>query len=366
MDQVEIKLLTNDEIAALASTIPFDQIPSILNQMDPKQISIAIAAWNETHDSEWKKKTKKAIFELVKTESLEAAGKTLSLAQALAVLEDMHTVENFRDKLSPLLVGMPHSLFIQILSNATTSQMEVFKQESATEPLQHHLTVLCHEVATQFVDYEAITRKIEYEIDFFNVKEIGSHELIALKKEIEKIWSFFQDKLNEINKALEIAWKSGRMDLIEKLSALKEICLKFRISIVGYPSDKDDEEAKGLFAKLERRLNSVFGDPNNPHDFEALKDDEPAIEGLSKLSLWYLQDYWAVGLLPKISHLEEIEHVSLSYAEKNQEQWRENLMLEVKNNLQHLGLVSVADLKKSGIFSKKLLEEFIQNSKAKK
>jgi len=100
--------------------------------------------------------------------------------------------------------------------------------------------------------------------------------------------------LATLNKALQLAWNSNRVDLIEKLSTAKETCQKFVISIIGHPRHAVNPPT-GLYARLEARLNAVFGNPSDPNDIEAAGNDEPAMEALVKFSIWYLKDYWDLG-----------------------------------------------------------------------
>ena len=75
------------------------------------------------------------IHALTSREQLEAAGHSLSLAQALELLGHPQEIH----KLPQILVGMPLSRFIELIASASDKQLEILKQESVSEPVQHHL-----------------------------------------------------------------------------------------------------------------------------------------------------------------------------------------------------------------------------------
>ena len=340
-----------------------EQVRSEITRLSPEQISVAVSVLDEPHDPEWQEKTSAAIQGLNENRQIEAVGRALNLSQALHILDEVSKTEkNGHWKLSPLLVGMPHRIFTQLLIAASPIQMNALKQEVITEPVQHHMTVLTHEIVHQIPAFAASLDSLEQEIENLNIKEMGHAELKDITQRIEHGSQNYEETVNKINKLLALAWNTNRTDIIEKLSMAKEICQKLIGSMVG--SKKTiTSESSGLFSKLEEHLNRVFGIPDNPQDFEALDDDEPAIEALVKFSLWYLNDYWEIGLLPGIARAEDLELDSNKFSHQQRMDIREQLFDEVSHNLSKLGLNTVKDMKEARIFSRKSLEDYIARNK---
>jgi hypothetical protein len=281
---------------------------------------------------------------------LEAAGKTLNLQQLYAILDyaaKAHPEVHW--KLSPLFVGLPHPLFSQLLLAASPHQLEVLKLEAMTEPLQHHLTLISHEVDHVISQNLDLLDKIATEISLLTIE---GKEPRPLKRELKSQLETYHEALNLINKALVLTWNSNRADLIDKLSHAKEQCQRALIHTIGQPKTAFGE-AKGLFAQLEESLAAIYG---NPSEIESADDEEPALEGLAKLSLWYLHDYQEVGLLPSTRKL---DLDPASHTEQERLAYREKLMGEVQENLTKLGLVTVRDLKKAGIYKLEQLKRYI-------
>lgn len=292
-------------------------------------------------------------------QQLEAAGKNLSLTQSFALLDYAADADpQFHWKLSPLLVGMPHTLFSQILLAASPRQLNVLKMEAMTEPVQHHLTLLTHEVTHQLPQVIIQLDKVSTEISLIPISSPESVDLNELKRQLRAQVQWYDAALKLINKVLILAWNTNRTDLIDKLSHAKEWCQRNLYTTVGQPTTPFGK-ASGLFAKLEENLAAVFGNPNSLTDFEAADDDEPAIEGLSKFSLWYLHDYQQIGLLPTLADPLLLDLDPAKHSEQERLQYREKLMDEVRQNLAKIGLETVKDLKAQGIISTDALRAYI-------
>lgn len=227
-----------------------------------------------------------------------------------------------------------------------------------TEPVQHHLTVLTHEIVHQIPEYATKIDDLEQEIANLNPAEMGHSDLKNIVHRIEEGAKFYEKTINKINKVLTLAWNTNRTDLIEKLSVAKEISQKLIGSLVGSRRTISSEPT-GLFAKLEDHLNRVYGILYDQQDIEALEDDEPAIEALVKFSIWYLRDYWEIGLLPKITDPADLELEASHFPHDHKMEFRENIYNEVINNLSKLGLNYVKDLKEARIYSKATLIDYI-------
>lgn len=291
---------------------------------------------------------KKTLRDLNDYAQLEALGKKLTLSHILEIF----TIKFFEKydswKLAPLFVGMPHQLFIDFIQNATSKNMELLYFEASIEPVQHHLTLLAHELNFQIPLYIEQLINLEKTIVQLDVKDLSTNDVDAFYHQIHQFANRYEEDLDKINKTLSLAWKTHRTDLIEKLGATKEMSLKYFGLILGSPGTNNTQPT-GLYAKLEEHLNSVFGNPNDPHDIEAVSNDEPSLEALAKLSVWYLKDYRKIGLLPEIQEIDQLEREDL----------KEILIQKVRENLEKIGLRTVGDLKKAKIFSKKSLQEYI-------
>ncbi|MCE5319326.1 MAG: hypothetical protein LLG04_18420, partial [Parachlamydia sp.] len=289
---------------------------------------------------------------------LEAAGRNLTLAQIYALLD--YAAEGdpqFHWKLSPLLVGMPHGLFAQLLLAASPHQLEVLKLEAVTEPVQHQLTLVTHEVTHQLP--QVVDRLDQVSVDI-SLLPIGSQvkDPVLLKRQLKELATWHESTIQMISKVLALAWNSNRPDLIDKLSHAKEWCQKL-IATIGKPKTPFGE-AQGLYARLDENLEAVYGSPSLPSSIEAADDDEPAIEGLTKLSFWYLMDYYQIGLLPEISDPALLDLDPATHSEQERLHHREQLMEAVRNNLTKMGLSSVKDLKQAGIYSREALQAYIE------
>lgn len=359
MDSMNLTTLTPEQAVQLAHKLSPAEVQSRIAEFSPDQIVAAVAALDEKQDKTWREKLKAAIKGLQEYPKLEALGRALSYRQAQTLFEDGLVIDKSESwKLSPLFVGMSHNVFTQFLHSATHSQMEIFKQEAIAEPLQHHLTVLTHEVLNQIPVHGEMLREVEDAISQLDIKELSREELSVIMNTITHSMEYYGEALDSINKMLVLAWNTSRLDLIDKLSQAKETCQRLLHQTIGKPRTPASRPT-GLYAKLEERLIAVYGNPEDPQDIEALTDDEPALEALVKFSIWYLKDYWEIGLLPSIMDPLVFDH--LTELTEEVQKLKADLLQKVRENLSLLGFNIVADLKKKGIFSKKILQEYIEH-----
>lgn len=316
----------------------------------PEQIAQKVLAWSPEELI--------ANVAALSAAQLEAAGRNLSLAQAYALLDyAAESDPQFHWKLSPILVGLPQGLFSQILMAASPRQLEILKLEAVTEPVQHQMTLITHEITHQLP--QVVDQLDQVSVDI-SLLPIGAQvkDPSLLRKQLKEMAAWHESTVQMISKVLVLAWNSNRPDLIDKLSHAKEWCQKL-IAAIGKPLTPFGE-AQGLFARLEENLQAVYNHPSASGTIEASDDDEPAIEGLTKLSFWYLKDYHQVGLLPAISDAALLDLDPASHSEQERLDHRERLMQAVTNNLAKIGLSTVLDLKKAGIFSREALQAYIQ------
>lgn len=217
---------------------------------------------------------------------------------------------------------------------------------------------LSHEIHAKLDLLRNHIEALEYEINHLDTHSLGFADVILLQERFDQIAEGHRKLSPLLEHSLTLAWNTERADLIEALSLSKEHCLKSLLMIGKHdPKSVDDHlEFTGLYAMLNDRLFSVYGRFNEP---DALVDNDPALEGLAKIGLWYLHDCFALGLIPSISNAEQLELSPENYSEQECIQHRRRLFQEVRQELAKHGLVTVKDLKRAGIFSISSLEDFL-------
>lgn len=357
---MEFKDLNREQIAAWALLVDADEIMAHIAELSPDQIQALIAAINEVNDEEWREKTKAAIENLISLSQLEAAGRALTPSQALfLIIYHLDWERQHHDKLNALFVGMSHHVFVNVLKESTSAHLDVLKQESISEPIQHHLIMLYNHAEAQAKEFSDEIRDLELEFASLEASEMGFEDQKAFESKIENLSEKYSSYLQCIDKGLTLAWNTNRSDLIEKLSESKERYQRALNNLIGQPRTQSLLPT-GLYSYLEERLFSVYGNPNDPADIGALRDTDPAIEALAKLSIWYLEDYFAIGLLPQIESSDELNLDPARSTEEERTAYRRQLMQEANDNLTKLGLITVQNLKEASIFSKKSFLEWLQ------
>lgn len=361
MNSKDYSIYSTEEISQLVLDMSPEEIQREIAKMAPLQVSAAIIAMECEHDQEWSEKLCAAYLGLSTQDQLVAAGKSLNFIQALEVLENSAKCDpSFTWKLSPILVGLSHPVFQQILASALKPHIEVLQHEAISESLQHHLTLFVHDASRILEEQADFLKTLIDEITAIDPILVTQEELSQLQQNLDNSTQTYDYLLEKINKALALAWNTNRADLINKLSILKDICLKIINQQIGSPRTSTSTST-GLYALLEDHLNQVYGNPSNRNDIEALNDDEPAIEALTKLSLWYLKDYWEIGLLPQIKDIHSLDLESKGYSEKECADYREKLLSQIHANLEKICLSTVGDLKAAQIYSKQMLQDYIEH-----
>jgi hypothetical protein len=288
---------------------------------------------------------------------LEAIGALLTAPQARHVISHYAQLgEDPHSKLNALLVGIKPDTFFEVIASSNNKELEVLKQESVSEPIHFHLLLFHNKMLELINELDQFILGMSEEILKLDTNEMGMEDITPIKQKIEELLKPYQSAISIIDKALSIAWNTDRADLIEKLSSLKERCQRSINVAIGNPGI-NSHKAIGLYGELEDKLFAVYG--KNIME-ETLLDTDPAIEALAKLSIWYLQDYYSIGLLPKIASAEDLELDPASHSEHEILEQRRKLFIEANKELERLGLVTVKDLKNAGIFSKKSLEDYLQ------
>jgi len=274
----------------------------------------------------------------------------LTAQQLLIILDAVAHHALPESKLLPLLVGMPNSVFVQVLHQANPEVLNFLKLEGVIEPIQHHLTLLADTVEKQDNEIGTSLMIMGQEISQLDVSTIRRSDLQKMRKQLETKREYYLNTIALASKALAIAWNTNRLDLIEQFTKIKERCLSALHDFIGTPG-KDDNPGTGMYGLLEQTLSAVYSE--SPE----LKDSDPATEALAQFSIWYLRDYWSLGLLPSIKHEEDLELNTEDELAKRDH--RQKLFAAVQESLNRLGIGTVGDLKKVEIFSKNLLEDHI-------
>lgn len=290
---------------------------------------------------------------------LEAIGKGFSLQQFLIILTSIAQHALPSEKLSPLLVGLAPAIFQQALHQLNPEQLALLKQESLTEPLQHQLTLFAHALERVCQLQETVILQVGQKIGELEREELTHSIINQIENRIDNLKKFCDEILQAIDQALAITWNTNRLDLITNFNQLKERFHHQAIHQIGSKSSQD-HPASGLYANFENFLFGIYGAPKGSSQInEALNDEDAAIEGLAKFSIWYLPDYWEMGLLPKIPKAEDLELDAATHSEQERFEHRQMLFGLVQQNLDKLNLTQVGDLKKFKIFSKQMLKDYI-------
>jgi len=303
---------------------------------------------------DWHEKLIYALTDLYECSKLEAVGKSLSLIQCHMLLNHATEAVTLFEKLSPIFVGLNHDIFCAFLLTAEPNELSILKQGALTEAIQHHLTLLVSFLITKENDIHLQIINKMHELENLSLVDIRAGEITSFRKTIDELNQQGLTLIQMVNNALAIAWNTLRLDLIEKLSLQKESIQRIIKFEVG-TNQEVASESVGLYAQLDKLLNSIYADPNI--SAEAFNDDIPAIEALSKLGLWYLQDYWDMGLLPNVAK-EDVIQVNHN-GDVNALELQQKLFKVTNDNLNTLGLSTLKDLKQANIYSKAALKEFV-------
>lgn len=354
--------LSPEEFLHFISEISPAELESHISHLDHEKIKLTISQIQKEKDPKWKQKIRSAIIGLNDRTQLEVASSQISADQFIELIDKTLQIEDKHQwKLFPIIVGMSFDTFVHFLSRASPQHLTLLQHESVTEPIQHKLTTLTHEIGILIKQIEIELERFYDQIEQINIEEMARDDIFEVHHRIGLYAEFFEIRFQQASKALAIAWNTNRLDLIESLSKIKDTCHKYNLYGVGLPRDKNTV-ATGLYQRLESKLFSIYGYPNISNDREAMHDDEPAIEALVKFSMWYLRDYWELGLLPSVKNSEELDLGPSAHLEGKGTRLRENLFSEAKQRLESVGLNTVADLKNAYIFSKKTLQTYLKDS----
>ncbi|WP_154017756.1 hypothetical protein [Candidatus Protochlamydia phocaeensis] len=335
---------------------PQDRNEAALSNLSPHQLLSCAAILQTSERSDAFERLVKLVNILASPSQLEALGRGLSLQQFLMLLVHYFHHPSEQHKLSPLLVGLPPTIFLETLDELSDEYLPVLKQESISEPLQHQLIVFEHDSERVMEELAKALNSLQKEIERVQVETLTYQELNQIKKQIEEIKQSCETRLRALNKALAITWNTNRIDLIDRLSRLKE---KFNYLIqqqIGHPAYP---YSTGLYSILENTLGTVFSAAWGQPKEDSLDDEDSALEGLAKFSIWYLEDYWNLGLLSETYTPAQLELEPDKHSDQDRLKHRQALFDFVQQQLNKLEIGTVGALKKAQIFSKPMLEDYI-------
>lgn len=360
---MDISTLDTMQTVDLFLDMSNEEIRNAIPLLSAEQLEVVIRHINEKTTPYWQGKTRSIILGLKDVEQVELAGRMLSVHQILDFFEsDLISRDDNFNKLLAILVGMTLETFMDLLVNISDQQLQVLLQTSLTEPLQNKLMIFNHEINNKYLLATEELDTLMKDIECLSLEDIGRHDIIKIKNRINDISLEFNDVLEKLKNALRIAWNTHRFDLIESFNTLKEHYFHTLYNFIGHP--ENIKGSSGLYELLNERVDSIFRNSVNEHDTSSMANSEPSIDALVKFSIWYLKDYWEVGLLPKITSEDELELDPEKFSETERLHYREKLFAEVVSNLNKIKLKNLSDLKKAHIYSRKGLKEYIQEYQA--
>ena len=245
------------------------------------------------------------------------------------------------EKIPSLLVGLPHTTFSYLLDELSGAELKRLSTICLTEPLQHQLSLFIHENQCYIDDMESRCLQKQVDITLLQPEIMTQSDARTFLREIDSLTVETAILSKKTDKALILAWSSNRTDLISTLTRHKEAFVRLQNHCIGHKT----VPVSGLFALFFEKLFFLYGDSET---IDSARDDEPALEGLSRFSLWDIEDYELAGLLPPSK-----KKIPLSSEQKAK------LLDIVQKKLETRGLNTVKDLKEALIFSEPSLIEFL-------
>ncbi len=283
-------------------------------------------------------------------ERLKRVGAQLTPTYLLDCLEVLNRHGLHPPHLGALLAGLRPTIFSQALILMQASHFAYLKQAGVLEPLQYHLTQFIHEGEALAEETDREAKRFIHALPLIQPEQLTYEEWEALTQTLHLLENRLAQFLKKSSAALALAWSTDRIDLIERLSSIHESIQHLALHTVGHP-ESNALPPGGLYLALEQRLSTVFDD--------TLKEGDAALEGLTRLGIWELRDYWEIGLLPSVHSVLELE---LDPQQHNAEAClahQHRLLSTVRQQLEHLHLRTVEDLKRARIFSKPLLNAYM-------
>ena len=360
MDIRNDQTITSEALIEHAKTWDLQKWTNECAHLQPAQLLTLIPLVTPAYDTlKWKEKLHQLYLHFPSKTPIEKFGNALNKAQTLEI---MHFVKNnghnnisYRQKLSALFAGISSLVFREVLFQASPEELSFLREEAVTETIQHHLSRITNDLNSEFNDYCNKIAEKENEIRNLDFQNMGKVSILNVYTSIGSFHEAGISILNHTGRALTIAWNVNRGDLIQDLGRIKELCQKYLKETVGKDA-LDEIPASGLYQLLEKNVDELFSDKDANGNPSLMKNSTPALAALVKFSVWYIQDYVEVGLLPAIIQTDDQD----SKHELDNLKQREQLFIAAERNLSKIGLNTLADLKRARIYSKKALMEYIR------
>ncbi len=330
MEDNNLNELEFKEFITHISSIAPEQMLAQIPELTREQLAALITHLDQANDPQERHKTLAVIASIDKTENLETVGQALSATQFREFLSQSHQL--LEKKLPPLLVGLRQDIFETSLLSMSDKQISHLKQEALSEPVQHHIISIVHTLQQSNEVLVKELNAIEHDIDIFDPSTSTHQTIHSLQERLNHSHERCTQAIALLHQTLGIVWSIGNIELINSLNTLHNSIQRILKDVIS-----------ALFDLLKQKLDQVF---------EGLSDEEPVLEGLVKFSIWYLEDYRAIGLLPQVDAHEELTQAP--------PERRNELFTQVQESLNKIGLSTVQDLKERHIFSKQILEDFVK------
>jgi hypothetical protein len=161
----------------------------------------------------------------------------------------------YKDKVEPILAGLPVLAFLAMLSIGEKKLLNFFKPYMALELFQHKLMFAGSQLKA------AVDSLEQAALDLLNHAVDDENETVASFKKKGEVLQKHAHSLNETLKHfLEVVWSTERPDLIDPFSSLREDMLRLKGFLETLPT------------KLLEARNQIFKAPDQSLPIEALAD----------------------------------------------------------------------------------------------
>lgn len=339
-----------DEWALFVSQSPLENFKTSFAGFSYEEIAESFVILQTQPSTDAKNKLVSLFQFIDASKGLETLGKHLSLPRFLNLLNFLSLNPSFHDRLPFILTGLETQIFSKALNFFQPHHLALFKDEGLLEPLQYHLTQFIHEGEGLLQHIHLEANRFENDINSTASVELSPDQLNGFIHQIDNYRNQILDFLDRASTALSIAWNTDRIDLIEKLSTINELMQHHIVAVIGHQSS-DHFPSTGLYATLEKTFSKIFD--------SSLKNEDASVEGLTRLSIWHLNDYWQLGLLPHILQPEELDLDPEQFDDIKRSAHHQDLFAQVQKQLEKLKIGTVEDLKREYLFSKPLLKAYI-------
>lgn len=347
-----------DEIDRLAA-MGAEMLGRAVLEVEAETLTALMPKIDAGADDEWKAKTMAVVEALEDRELLEAVAQGMGTHQAGLVLM-VEGQTNSHPLLSPLWVGLRPEVFDVLISTASVKQLQIMQHEAAYEPLQSRLLDLAERHREREQSFDKEIRQLAQEITGITNNSLTQAMLQDIRDGLENLRERIDEASHKLDKALAIAWNSDRADLVDTYTTLKERFHRDAVYGVGFPLN-GPEAASGLYAELQNKLERPFMVSHDPEENGFLEGNAPGAEALARLSVWYLKDYWEIGLLPGLTDKDVAEIQAIRRLSDEETVHRETMRQQALGRLADIGLTTVKDFRDKEIFSKQMLIDYVAN-----